>query len=577
MAAFWAADLGPLAAPTSSQERRPAKAGAALSAPDKQFTIIKIEPDAKKEEVNLSFSKPVPLEGLKNNLRLLPLVKINWRQSTMSPEGRLTLKGRFKYGVGYVVSLPENFTLTGQTYVPTVISFFMPDRPPKVEFVEAKNVIELDSRELLHVRAQNVKSLLLEGLRVPPLLLPLALSVEDSPADWGRTLSEFKAGADQLKKFSHSHQVLAPFFLEPFAEKQLFGAPGQKNKPLAVSLPLSFRRDKEAGALELIRVGEDQAYSEAATAPRVFRITDLGLTYKLGGNQLLLWATSLKNAVPLTGVRVVGFTRDLAVFPLGQTDKDGILIFQPQELAGLSLKNIKQVVPVKRRVDLEQLVCLLAGNAGDVSFIQLKPADRLKPQGIWQVRAGERLRRLKGQVFTERGIYRPGETVHFKGLVREYQEGRITSPQGEVCSFEVTNPKGEKVYSGQETLSDFGSAAADLTAAKHWPLGTYTLTMDFGPQEQTSSAAEESEAEAVAKPPKNEATCTFQVQEFKAPRHFVEIDFHRLTRAETSYVNLKRTQEFVKIGLTGAYYAGGPVKHGQVRWKVHKAKTSYQV
>ncbi len=36
-------------------------------------------------------------------------------------------------------------------------------------------------------------------------------------------------------------------------------------------------------------------------------------------------------------------------------------------------------------------------------------------------------------------------------------------------------------------------------------------------------------------------------------------------------------QEFVRITISGAYYAGGPVKHGQVRWKVNTAKTSYQV
>ena len=102
---------------------------------------------------------------------------------------------------------------------------------------------------------------------------------------------------------------------------------------------------------------------------------------------------------------------------------------------------------MKRRVDQEQMVCLLAGN-GRISYIQLKPEDRLKPQGIWQV-GREKVRHLKGQVFTERGIYRPGETIHFKGLVREYRQGRITSPQGDGCSFEITNPKGEKVFSSE--------------------------------------------------------------------------------------------------------------------------------
>ena len=132
LVSFWALDLGLLVAPARAQERRPAKAPAAVS--DRQFTIAKIEPDAGKEEVQIFFSKAVPLEGLRGNLRLLPLVKIDWPKSAMSSEGRLTLKGRFKYGLGYVVNLPENFTLAGQTYVPTVTSFFMPDRPPKLEY-----------------------------------------------------------------------------------------------------------------------------------------------------------------------------------------------------------------------------------------------------------------------------------------------------------------------------------------------------------------------------------------------------------------------------------------------------------
>ena len=69
---------------------------------------------------------------------------------------------------------------------------------------------------------------------------------------------------------------------------------------------------------------------------------------------------------------------------------------------------------------------------------------------------------------------------------------------------------------------------------------------------------------------------TFQLQEFKPPRHFVSIDFQQLTRSETGYVN-RGSSKFVRISLTGSYYAGGQVKHGQVRWKIYQAKTSYQV
>src|SRR5208337_3681283 len=74
LAAFCSLGLGLWAGSGDSQERRPAQAGTTAAA-DSQFTILKIEPDAQKEEVRIFFDKPLLLEGLKDNLRLLPLVK----------------------------------------------------------------------------------------------------------------------------------------------------------------------------------------------------------------------------------------------------------------------------------------------------------------------------------------------------------------------------------------------------------------------------------------------------------------------------------------------------------------------
>ena len=61
LVSFWALDLGLLAAPARAQERRPAKAPAAVS--DRQFTITKIEPDAGKEEVQILLQQAGPAGG----------------------------------------------------------------------------------------------------------------------------------------------------------------------------------------------------------------------------------------------------------------------------------------------------------------------------------------------------------------------------------------------------------------------------------------------------------------------------------------------------------------------------------
>ena len=327
------------------------------------------------------------------------------------------------------------------------------------------------------------------------------------------------------------------------AEKQLFPAAGEKNKPWAVSLPLSFRQGKETGALELIRVQDNEAGSLAATPPRVFEITNLGLTYKRGQQNLLLWVTSLKAGTPMAGARVIGFTRDMEVFFLGRTNADGVLLFEPHELAGLSLKNPKNLQPVKRVVNQDDLVLLMAGTNDDVAFIQVTPQGNLKPQGIWQVKAGEKIRNLKGNVFTERGVYRPGEKVFFKGTVREYGHGRIFPPKDEVCSFEVISPKGEQVFTQEDRTSDFGTAAGEIVTQSYWPLGTYTLNMTYGPEThggidrsgkgRRGRRGEDPTLEEDEAAPKNQVSVTFQLQEFKPPRHFVGINFKQITRPLT--------------------------------------------
>ena len=200
---------------------------------------------------------------------------------------------------------------------------------------------------------------------------------------------------------------------------------------------------------------DNEAGSVAATPPRVFEITNLGLTYKRGQQNLLLWVTSLKAGTPVAEARVIGFTRDMEVFFLGRTNADGVLLFEPHELAGFSLKNPKNLQPVKRVVKPDDLVLLLAGTADDVAFIQVTPQGSLKPQGIWQVKAGEKIRNLKGNVFTERGVYRPGEKVFFKGTVREYGDGRIFPPKDEAALLRSSAPRASR-SSPRGSDSDFG-------------------------------------------------------------------------------------------------------------------------
>ena len=514
------------------------------------------------------------------------MIKIDWRRSSMSPQGVLTVRGAYRYGAGYLVTLPDNLYTLGRTYVRTVHSFVMPDRPAKVEFIDKRMVIERDSKSCCMSRPRTSTTCSWRASGCRPSCSPRpwrwrSPRLRLGPSPW----SASKARRSDSSPWARAGRSSPPSCSRPLRKSRSSPPPATRDKIFAISLPLTFRQGKEKGALELVRVKDHGPGSMAATEPRVLRITDLGLTYKHGQKNLLLWVTSLKTGMPMAEAQVLAFTRDLEVFPLGQTDKDGVLLFTAKELEGLSIKTLGKFEPVKRTVDRNQIVLLMVRTGDDLSYIEVQPEGNIKPENIWQVQVGQRTRNLNGHVFTERGVYRPGDKVFYKGTVREYLKGRIAPAQDEVVFLEVTNPKGEQVFTAEERLSDFGTAAGEILTQSHWPLGTYTLKMKFGPETKVRERTprrryrqpEEEGQENRGKPASHEVNCTFMIQEFKAPRHFVEIGFQRFSRVEKGFVNREPKQELVRITISGGYFAGGPVKNGQVRWRIKKSKTSYQV
>ena len=420
--------------------------------PEKQFTIVHLEPDAVREEIRLTFSQPIPLEVIRYKLKLVPPAKIDWEKSTVSEEGVLTLKGAFKYGSHYFINLPDNFTYNRRTYVKTLNTFFLPDMLPGVEFVDHKSVIERDSRQLLQIQVRNLDRLVLDTIKVPPILLPLAVAAEQGSGDWQNFLSQLKDSLDELQGKGLLNEAplkgLQPiFFTSPREDRQLFATQVQKNKPQAFSLPLTYRSDKETGAALLIRLLNPQRDDKPAGASQLFRLTDLGLTYKLGNQGLLLWVTSLKTGSPVCGAQVLAFTKDMQVFPLGQTDSDGVLTFENRELPGLNLRQTGSFNLVQQLVQYNQIAFLMAGTVDDVSFIAVQPQGNLTPESVWQTQTGQDIKNRRGFVFTDRGVYRPGEKVSFKGTVRQYQDGAIVTPGPGKYRFSITSPKGEEIFS----------------------------------------------------------------------------------------------------------------------------------
>lgn len=565
------------------------------------FTITKIEPKVKEETIKIYFTDSVTTAALENNLRVFPPVSFEWYNSNISTGNVVTLKGSFRPGQSYMLSLPEDFmSANGKQFVKGVVAFNVPDLPSEIALPEKGTIIERDGRQLLNMNVTNADEVVFRGLQVPALLLPAALEQARSKnvKPWDNVKADLQARLAQVKDAVAGDPDLSPLAADIYEDRDAFITGKEHNKSHIFSMPLEFRHEKEKGSIELVRIDSRKKEQAAEGINQVLCVTDTGISYKVSGSAILVWTTSLRTGKAAPGAPIILFGRDNTAFFAGRTDGNGLLSIQGgTRLKALSLNNPVQGISM-REVELKNIVFAAAAPAGDAAFIEVKPTGNISLADVKQSSAVVKDEVLRnGLVFTERGVYRPGETVFFKGTVREYKKSMITPPEGLECRFAIQDPHGDQVYEKKIKLSEFGTASDSFKAEKYMPVGTYTLTMSYGqgvhgktltgrtgtPADDGNEGDDGDEGDdgqyrRGRQPKAIEGTenTTFQVQEFQPPRHFTRISFKRTMKDEPGFINIKKTNEYVACTVEGRYYAGGPVKNGRVRWIARKSKTNYE-
>lgn len=155
---------------------------------------------------------------------------------------------------------------------------------------------------------------------------------------------------------------------------------------------------------------ESSGYSSSIISPdgevrQVFplAVSRCGLVMKDDGERSLFFATSLESGEPMQGVTVFSAARGGSVRQAGVTREDGIL----------SVPHI-------------------GGSEGVVCFGII--GESVAPVSMWSQQSG---RMFTTFFYTDRPIYRPGEEIHFKGIVREMVEDGYRVPANMPVSTKV--------------------------------------------------------------------------------------------------------------------------------------------
>lgn len=152
-------------------------------------------------------------------------------------------------------------------------------------------------------------------------------------------------------------------------------------------------------------------------------------------------------------------------------------------------------------------------------------------------------RSLKGYVYTDRPVYRPGHTVHLKAVLRWADEGQPRPFDRQEVEVVVSDPDDKVVLRQQRPVDRFGSVFTSLALPAGAALGDYTVTINTQDQQATGS---------------------FAVEEYRKPEFEVAV-----TAPQRFHLQGTRATLRVRAG----YYFGQPVAGGRVKYVTYS--TSY--
>ncbi|MEM7302685.1 MAG: alpha-2-macroglobulin family protein [Pseudomonadota bacterium] len=177
------------------------------------------------------------------------------------------------------------------------------------------------------------------------------------------------------------------------------------NKEVTTSIPVDeMLPERKPGVYVMTAkssTSKRESYENQAT--QWFLVSDIGLTSYAGKDSLLVHTRSLASAKPMGSVELTLIARNNEVLGSVTTDADGAAKFDAGLIRGTG--GLAPVLLTAKRGN-DDFVFLQMDQAG-FDFSDRGVTGRDVPKGI------------DAYAWTERGIYRPGETVHVAALVRD--------------------------------------------------------------------------------------------------------------------------------------------------------------
>jgi uncharacterized protein YfaS (alpha-2-macroglobulin family) len=300
-------------------------------------------------------------------------------------------------------------------------------------------------------------------------------------------------------------------------------------------------------------IERSRTYPDPRIRASIVQVTNLGITVKDSPQNTLIFVTRLDTGEPVDGARVSIVQLDNKVFWSGTTGSQGTVVAPRTRLRhGDGRWRLAFVV--------------MAEKDGDVAYVGSDWNEGIEP---WMFNVYFDLDQadpmLRGTVFSDRGVYRLGEAVHFKAVLRHNTPTGIQLlPAGTPIAIAVRDSQNRLVDERTVKVNDWSSAEWTMTLPEEGSLGTWSLRATLESQRPRPRQPEDLRPGEEPGPESDELVPyervvhgSFLVAAYRRPDFRVDV-----TLASGTVL----AGQDVKGTVAAKYLFGAPMSGRQVKW-----------
>lgn len=220
-------------------------------------------------------------------------------------------------------------------------------------------------------------------------------------------------------------------------------------------LNLDFEKQQQFKGIYLVTISSTEDRWRKAT--KLISISDIGLMAKYSGDEVIVFANSIKSAAPLRGAKITLISTNNQVIGTANTNSDGVA----------SIQSLQSKHPDFR------VGMITARDADDFNYMTL--SDTRVEDSRFDV--GGKTNNPSGYeafIYGDREIYRPGEKVYFNTIIRTTAMNNLADVP---VKIKIVMPNGGEYTNIRKTLNSQGAAEGSVQLGSGVVTGTWSMEL----------------------------------------------------------------------------------------------------